>query len=332
MLSIAPNLRPRGTVGWALDGRSISAMFVTLTGAWPSDPAQRDVEARVAAMLALQVEAGIQPLSDGQLRWTSLDDGVREPRSGPSLAEAWAATVGAAAASGGGVVKQAVPGPLSFARRAGISVSEALDILAPAVEELAVAGCAVIEVEEPDAVAVADDVGRAAFVAAHRRLLEAGGGMHATLTILGGSVHGLGPVALYAAPYHSFLLDLIGGPDNWRLIAAAPAERGIVCGALRIDGRGGDQAPLLAWAARYAAALNGRGTDRVGLANAAPLATLTPDDAAGHLRALGRAAHLAALPAGAAIEAGLDPRSFDARTAALGGLVPRAARGSRRRG
>ncbi len=306
-------------------------MFATLTGPWPRDPGDPDVATSIGRLLALQVEAGLEPLSDGQLRWASLDDAFLDPRAGPSLAEAWTAATGIVAATTGGVVKQALPGPISLARRSGCSLDEAVERLVPALRELVAAGCGVVEVEEPDAVNIADADGRAAFVTTHRRLLEAAGGMHATLAIAGGSVEGLGPEALYAPPYHSVLLDLIAGPDNWRVIAAAPAERGIICGAMRIDGQDGDPASLLAWAARYAASLSGRGMDRVGLANAGPLASLSPADAAGRVQALGRAARLAGLPARAAVDAGLDPRSFDARTAALGGVVPRTARGSRRR-
>jgi hypothetical protein len=100
-----------------------------------------------------------------------------------------------------------------------------------------------------------------------------------------------------------------------------------VCAALRVPARG-DPAPLLVWAARYAASSNGRGLDRVGLANASPLAGLGAGAAATALRALSRAARLAAMTPGEAIAAGLDERTFRqprGRGAKRGGL-PRAPR------
>ena len=107
-----------------------------------------------------------------------------------------------------------------------------------------------------------------------------------------------GPEAVFGAPYASHLFDLIAGPDNWYLVRAAPGDRGIICAALvaGVPGAKRDQAPLLAWAAQYAASANGRGLDRVGLANASPLGGLTPAAAREALGGLGRAAALAALP------------------------------------
>ena len=83
-----------------------------------------------------------------------------------------------------------------------------------------------------------------------------------------------------------------------------------MCGALEAGGgrERRDQAPELAWAANYAAAANGRGLARVGLANGSLLGSLTPAEARDALRVLGRATGLAALPLDAAVDAGLDPR------------------------
>jgi putrescine---pyruvate transaminase len=318
MESIAATSRgPRPRMG---PGRTIHRMFATITGAWPRDPDEDDVERRIRALLALQVEAGLELLTDGQLRWPDLSTAILAPRSCPTLAEAWAA---ASAAVPGAVVKQSVPGPLTLAGRTGRPVEEMAELAAAAVEELVAAGCAVIEVEEPAAGRSSDDAGRASFVAAHARVLAAAGGAHMTLAISGGDAVGLGSVALAAVPYQSYLFDLIGGPDSWRVIAELPGERGIVCGALRTDGRGGDPAPLLAWAARYAASLRGRGIARVGLANAGSLAGLAEAAAFDRVRALGRAARLASMAPAHAVEAGLDPRSFDARTAAYGRVTRR---------
>jgi len=302
-------------------------MFATITGAWPRDPDEDDPEGRIGALLDLQVEAGLELLTDGQLRWPDLSMALLGPRSGPTIAEAWAA---ASAAVPGAVVKQSVSGPLTLAARTGRPVEEMADLAAAAIAELVAAGCPVIEVEEPSAAGIADDAGREAFVAAHARMLAAAGGAHATLAITGGDAVGLGSVALAVVPYRSYLFDLIGGPDSWRIIAELPGERGIVCGALRTDRRGGDPAPLLAWAARYAGSMRGRGIARVGLANGGSLAGLSETAAADRVRALGRAARLASMEPADAVEAGLDPRSFDARTAAYGGVTRRPQRPSAR--
>jgi len=82
-----------------------------------------------------------------------------------------------------------------------------------------------------------------------------------------------------------------------------------VCAALRAPSTR-DQAPLLVWAARYAASANGRGPDRVGLSNASSLASLDVAAARASLEAIARAARLAALDPADAVAAGLDRRTF----------------------
>jgi hypothetical protein len=130
------------------------------------------------------------------------------------------------------------------------------------------------------------------------------------LAVTGGSAHAAGPETILGAPYHSFLFDLIAGPDNWYLVRAVPGDRGVVCAALRAGGGAEreDQSPELVWAAHYAASSNGRGLARVGLANATPLRDLSPGEARAALEALARAASFAVMPVDQAVEAGLDPR------------------------
>ena len=175
---------------------------------------------------------------------------------------------------------------------------------------LAAAGCPVVVVDEPEAVAIgADPEARARFRAAQQALLPGDPPLHAMLAITGGSAWAAGPDTILEAPYASYLLDLIAGPDNWDLAREIPGDRGIVCGALRAPSAD-DQASLLVWAAQYAASMRGRGIARVGLANASPLGSLAPDDARKALRALGRAARFAAMEPDEAIAAGLDRRTF----------------------
>ena len=136
--------------------------------------------------------------------------------------------------------------------------------------------------------------------------------------LTGGNVDGLGAAALFDLPFASYAFDLIAGPENWRLIAEAPGDRGIVCGALDPADTADDRPEPLVWAAHYAASTRGRGLERVGLANASSLASLPRDRAIRKLAALAEAARLASIADPHELAASLDPRAVDARSAALG--------------
>jgi hypothetical protein len=320
-------------------------MFAMLLGPWPrvtadgdrldtleagvavgrTDPADvaAAVERCVGDALDAQAAAGMGLLTDGGVRWadpvTAVLAAIRAGDLGADgmLVRAWRSAAGRVDLP----VAQAFPGPWTLAvrdagpdagdgavaRRAG----ELADALAGELRVLAAAGCPVIQVMEPAAVHVgASDRARKGFARAHRRLLEEAGSLHAMLAVTGGSAAAAGADTIFGAPYASHAFDLIAGPDNWHLVRGAPGERGIVCAALRAgDGQERrDQSPELVWAAHYAASSNGRGLDRVGLANATPLDGLTAAEAAVALEALARAASFAAMTPDAAVAAGLDPR------------------------
>ncbi len=231
-------------------------------------------------------------------------------------------------------VKQAVIGPYTAGRLAGASpASRAAAAMAEAaalnavLRELADAGCPLIEVHEPAAAKIgADPVERECFRDAHLRLLDGVRGTHLSLAITGGSADAAGIETILAAPYASLAVDLIAGPDNWRLVVATPGDRGIVCGALPAE-EGGDEGPEpLLWAVGYAASTGGRGPARVGLASASSLAHLSWPVAVRKLAALGRAARLADLPAAERMQH-LDPRAVSSRSAALGRVGPPPSRG-----
>lgn len=336
------------------DGTDLTALEVDVAA---GRRAVADLEAAVDALvretIEAQAEAGMGFLTDGHVRWAdpaavvlaALDAGD----SGPDglLLRAWRAS-GAVAAAGADVhVAQALPGPYTLGRRGCPDIAPNSDereertlslagALAAELAALAAAGCPVVVVEEPAAVEVgADPWERALFAAAQRRLLadtEAFPDLHAMLAVTGGSAWEAGAEAIFAAPYRSYLFDLIAGPDNWYLVRAAPPERGIVCGAMRVEAIGGeDEVPTLVWAARYAASAGGRGLDRIGLANGTPLARCDPARAREALLIVGRAADLAVMPLQEAVKAGLDPRTVGSRTAALGPDVPPPPRSRRRR-
>jgi hypothetical protein len=149
------------------------------------------------------------------------------------------------------------------------------------------------------------------FREAQRRLTTAVGDVHLSLAISGGNADRAGEEAIFEAPYRSYLFDLIAGPDNWRLIARAPGDRGIVCGALDPAGPATAAVEMLIWAARYAASTGGRGMSRVGLAPAAGLERVSPDQARAAMGMLGRAARLAEAPRDE-LARELDPRALDA--------------------
>jgi methionine synthase II (cobalamin-independent) len=293
-----------------------------------------DLEAAVEMAIRAQESAGLEPVTDGRLRTPKLLDlapaFVGRASGPPSTTSIAVASWRAAAALTDRAVKQSLPGPYTLGRRgsprrrdraaATMAFAEALRC---EVEALAQAGCPLVEIEELDAHLIGDDEAeRRTFREAHRRLADGTAGTHLSLSIVGGSAHAAGTATILDAPYHSLAVDLIAGPDNWYLVAAAPMDRGIVVGALSAEESPAEGPELLIWAANYAASTHGRGLVRVGLGTAGGLADLSWDEAVGKLDALGRAAHLAALPPGDELAGALDPRAIDSRSAALGRRRP----------
>ena len=287
-------------------------MFATLLGPLPRPPLADDVasEALLDAVLELQVQHGLEPLTDAG--W-ALD------REDP--VSAWQATAGRTDR----LVKAVLDGPFTSGRPA----AEVRAVLLG----LADAGCGWIEVHEPAATGIGSDADeRARFMDAHATLTaDLGADVHLSLAITGGSANTAGIETIRAGAYASLAVDLIDGPDNWRLATAWPADRGLICGALSTLEGSDDGPELLLWAARYAASTRGRGPSRVGLATAGSLAGLSWPVAAEKVRRLGEAARVAAAPHDEALAA-IDPRAVDKRSAALGRYEPDASRpGGRRR-
>jgi hypothetical protein len=189
-----------------------------------------------------------------------------------------------------------------------------------------VSGCPLVEIEEAEAHLIGEDEAeRRLFRDAHRRVTDGVGGTHLSLSLVGSAAAAAGIETILDAPYASLAVDLITGPDNWNLVTRTPGDRGIVVGALGAREAADEPKEVLLWAASYAASTGGRGIARVGLGSAGPWANLTWATALRKLRALGAAARLAELPP--AERAGLvDPRSIDARSAALGRATPRTRR------
>lgn len=331
----------------ASDGTDLAALEADVAAGRAQGSVLADATSRlVAEVLAVQAEAGLELLTDGQVRWPDMADTVRrlilERRldSQRPLLAAW--TAAAAVAPADRTVAQAVPGPYSLghaivahalaeaeaageappspadqaAARFDVTLSVA-DALAGEVEALAGAGCAMLVVEEPATIRIGSDASeRMLFADASRRLLARSPGVHAMLAITGGSAHEADAATIFRAPWQSLLVDLVAGPDNWYLVRSTPGDRGVVCGVLTVtqDGRIPDQAPEMVWASHFAAASNGRGIARVGLTNATRLADRTPEAAREAVAQLAVAARYASMPVADAVAAGLDERIIrDAR-------------------
>lgn len=276
-------------------------MFATLLGSLPRPPEAVDAaaDAVLDAVLALQIEHGLEPLTDGG--WAIDDDPVVSWRTTSARTDR--------------LVKAVIEGPVTSGRPT--------DEVRAVVLALADTGCRWIEVHERalTTLSAADD--RVWFAEAHTALTAGlGEDVHLSLAITGGSADGAGIDTVTAGAYASLAVDLVDGPDNWRLATALPTERGLICGALSTREGSDDGPELLLWAAAYAASTRGRGPERVGLATAGSLAGLSWAVAAEKVRRLGAAARLAAVPVEERLAA-VDPRSVDLRSAALGRFEPR---------
>jgi hypothetical protein len=319
-------------------------MFAMLNGRWPRitaegvDVAALETEAaagdaaaeqRLAASIEqlvmdavrAQESAGLDLVTDGQVRWADAGSAVlralahQDTGNAGLLVRTWYATHELSERT----TAQAVPGPYSLGRRVeegndarerSAFTLEMAEVLGEELRSLAAAGCPMVLIEEPSAISIgADEAERALFAEAQARLLAVAPELHATLVINGGSAWAAGADTILSAPYRSYLFDLVAGPDNWYLVRAAPGDRGIVCGALQAPSSE-DQVPTLVWAGRYAASANDRGPVRVGLANASPLESMTTAEAGEAIAAVARAARLAGLEPAQAVADGLDPRTY----------------------
>jgi methionine synthase II (cobalamin-independent) len=291
-------------------------MFATLLGGLPRPPLPEDARSGdlVGAAIGAQEAAGLEPLVDGGL-WGSDELGT--------VVERWHATADLTDRA----VKAVVPGPWSAtaALVGGVEADAFEHNLAMAanatnavLRELAAFGCPLVEVHEPAVTLLGPDaLMRRRFVEAQRRVLDEVAGLHVSLAITGGSAEDAGIDALLGAPYSSLALDLVRGPDNWRIAAAAPRSIGIVCGALTADAGGDEAVEILLYALNYAASTAGRGPDRVGVATAGSLADVPWEVAERRMRRLGEAVRLA-LASPDERAAAIDPRAISIRSAALG--------------
>jgi methionine synthase II (cobalamin-independent) len=301
----------------ALDGRSHDQA--------PQDPmelreAQDDL---VREVIAEQENAGLELLTDGNVRWDSPVAAVashlegfefgsltrwfatnlyfrqpralREPRwTGPIFVDEWRFARDCTDLP----VKQSIIGPYTLARmtergpisRERLTIALA-DALALELQALVDAGCQMIQIDENAATMIGIDRNeRELFKAAHRRLTYRVKAPHLCLAITMGSAHAAGPSTIFDAPYHSYLFDVVTAPQNWALIGELPTDRGVICGVVDARSSRPDDAGYLRWSAQYAAAAARRGPDRVGLATAGGMDQLPRDRARAKIDLLGMTA------------------------------------------
>jgi methionine synthase II (cobalamin-independent) len=298
-------------------------VFATVLGALQRPPAAVGDDDAVRAILAIQDAAGLEPLTDGG-RWRGDADPLVErllggKGAGAGAVEAWRFAVSCTERA----VKAVLPGPFSLApgdEPRAMALAEAINEEARA---LVAAGAPLIEIEEPAAATIGEDErARSRFREVHRRLTAGLEGTHLTLAIVGGNADRAGATTFLDAPYSSYAFDLRAGPDNWRLVADIPADRGVICGALSPLPGSDDGPELLVWAAHYASSTGRRGLERVGLANAPGLDALDVATLQRKLNRLGEAARLAASQGSGELAEALDPRAINIRSAAAGRFVP----------
>jgi len=288
-------------------------MFSTLLGALPPDPDLADATMgdRIRATFGELEAAGVDLVASGELPALATPSAPPDPPDPSSVVEEWRLETSIATTA---AVKQVLPGPYSAGRNGARSAQAWAEALNPTIAALAAAGCTFVEIDEPDALAISVVASeRRRFVDAHRRLTDGIGGIHLSLTLTGGNLDVAGPATFFDLPYASFAFDLIAGPDNWRLIAAAPGDRGVICGAMPATPGGDKNRDVLVWAAHYAASTGGRGLARVGLANASSMAGLPRAEAMSRLKIVAEASRIAAAPPAELIDR-LDPRAMGRRS------------------
>ena len=313
--------RSRGRAdAWVRD--RLGPVFATLLGPLPRPPLAADATrgAILDAVVAAQVEAGLEPVTDGG--WPLVPD---DPVA------AWRAT----AERTDRAVKAVVVGPYTRGRpvgwvRRGDSRRDPRTRCRRLSDRRGRRARRRRDRPRPLGAGALPGPPRPAARRAGRPGPEALRGTHLSLAITGGAADAAGAATILGPAYASLAVDLIAGPDNWRLVRSAPGDRGIVCGALSAAEGSDDGPETLLWAAAYAAGSAGRGPDRVGLATASSLAALSWPVAVAKLARLGEAVRLAGLPADERLAA-IDPRAIDSRSAALGRYEPAGTRRSRRR-
>jgi 5-methyltetrahydropteroyltriglutamate--homocysteine methyltransferase len=221
---------------------------------------QRAFEDLARSVMADQESAGINVITDGQVRWDDIltpfarkfagfeiggllrwfDNNTYYRRPictgpiewrGPSSVDAWRFASSVATVP----VKAVLPGPITFARgsldehygdHAGF-VSAIADVLAQEAFELEAAGASIIQIDEPALLDAPEDL-----VLARRAIAGITGQLKSATTILAtyfGDAKRLGS-ELFEFPVDVFGLDFVAGPTNNELVTEIPAGKSLQAG------------------------------------------------------------------------------------------------------
>ncbi len=277
---------------------------------------QRAQDELAATVIAEQEQAGIDLITDGQVRWDDIltpfarnaagfeiggllrwfDNNVYYRRPicngpiewrGPSSVDAYTFAKGKATRSD---VKAVIPGPVTFAR---LSVDDhyfnhdefvlaIARLMAQEAAELEAAGAGVIQIDEPALLNAPEDLDLA-----KRALGIVTGELASTATVLAtyfGDAKRLG-TEIFDLPVDGFGFDLISGPENVELIEQTPDGKNVQAGI--VDARNTkleDEAQLEQLVGRL---LDAVGADRLWLSPSAGLEYLPREKARAKLELLG---------------------------------------------
>jgi methionine synthase II (cobalamin-independent) len=325
-------------------------MFATLAGGYPLGPLPGGVddlltararlvagevgqeafddflEAWTVSVIDEQVGSGLSLVSDADGRWPDGQPGLaRDLLSGAITPDDVVTVWRHADAAADILVKQVLPGPWTAARALAPSAADRAAVARDMVERLgatmralSAARCPLIEVHEPAATRPDAAEDGASLVDTLAALADAvPPGTQATLALPEGAVPPVLQRPIAALPFRSFLIDVVSGPDAWRLLALLPPETGVVVGALDAGTTATDDPEMLVWAATLAAEMDGRGHERVGIAPSGSLAGMDRYRARTKIGQLGMAVRLARMGPLGEVARALQPEPGTCRIGSL---------------
>ena len=226
------------------------------------------------------------------------------------------------------LVKQVIIGPYTIARLAepgdapreqlALGLAEALNA---ELHALVQAGSPVIQIDEGALTTIGDDAVEWRLYAETQRRLTAGlEEHHLSLGLYSGGVDPAGHASILGGPYRSYLVDALAGPDAWRFVFAAPAECGIIVGALDAGQSARDETEVMVWAMAWAAQ-GGRIPEQVGIASNGSLRSIGRHAARRKIELMGEAVRIAAMGPLQEVAEALDPAPGKSRMAPLRGMA-----------
>jgi len=257
----------------------------------------------VREVTAEQVDAGLDMVEDAFARVpgtgvVGLASGLRSGSITPSaLAAAWRSLAAGVEVR----TKVVLPGPWTLAQdwpgglTWGSARERSVRLIVDSLAALGSAGCPMVMLSEPALVAAGSDrrTWRDVADTMEAACVDAAASLHLCLAITGGAPDTAGHAVLAALPFASHVVDVTAGPAAWAYLAALPAERGVIVGA--VDAASGllDDPEMLVWAAALAAEAGGRGSVRVGIAPSGSMAGIDRHHARRKIEQMGLALRLA---------------------------------------